>query len=414
MTDTRSRRAVFAAALGNTLEWFDLVVYAVFAAAIGRAFFPSADPAVSLLVSFGTFGVAFFMRPLGGIVLGSYADRKGRKAALIVTTTLMMIGTGLIALTPPYAEIGLLAPALVIAARLMQGFSAGGEFGAATTFLAEHAPDKKTFAASWQFASQGAAMILAALFGLALPLVMTPEDLDAWGWRLAFGFGLLIGPMTLYIRTQVDETRAFLSATAPTRPLSDAVGTQKSTMLLAAGTIIVATVSIYMFLYMPAYAPNQLGLTASDGAAASLAAAIAMLTVGPLAGFYADRFGRIRLALISAAATVLLPIPLYAWLITAASGAALIAVQAILAGVISIYLGVLPAILADLFPVRTRSTAMSLSYNIAVMIFGGFAPFIITWLIAETGWRAAPSYYVSTTALVAVAALTAAKKRGLS
>ncbi|MGE3333021.1 MAG: MFS transporter [Rhodospirillaceae bacterium] len=413
MTDTSARRAVFAATLGNTLEWFDLIVYAVFAAAIGRAFFPSTDPTVSLLVSFGTFGVAFLMRPLGGIVLGSYADRKGRKAALLITTTLMMSGTALIALTPAYSEIGVLAPALVITARLMQGFSAGGEFGASTTFLAEHAADQKTFATSWQFASQGAAMILGALFGLLLPLVMTPESLDAWGWRLAFAFGLLIGPVTLYIRARVEETDAFLSEKPPTRPLGDAVSTQAPAMLLAAGTIIVATVSIYMFLYMPAYAPSQLGLKASDGAAASLVAAVAMLTVGPLAGFHADRIGRLRLAMISAAATIFLPIPLYAWLITNASGPALIAVQGVLAVVISVYLGVLPAILADLFPVRTRTTAMSLSYNVAVMIFGGFAPFIITWLIAETGWRAAPSYYVSATAAVGVVALMAAKRRGL-
>jgi MHS family proline/betaine transporter-like MFS transporter len=417
MTAISARRAVLAAALGNTLEWFDLIVYAVFAAAIGRTFFPAADPAVSLLVSFGTFGVAFFMRPLGGIVLGSYADRRGRKAALIATTTLMMIGTGLIAVTPSYATIGVLAPALVIAGRLIQGFSAGGEFGAATTFLAEQTKEKKTFFTSWQFASQGLAMALGSLFGFLLPLAMSPADLDAWGWRLAFAFGLLIGPVTLYIRRRIAETDEFLGAvqteTVERRPLASAFKTQTTNMALAVAIIVVATVSIYMFLYMPAYAATHLGLTASAGAAASFAASIAMLTVGPLAGYFADRIGRVRLALASAGATAILPIPLYAWLITNASPLGLIAVQGTLAIVISVYLGVLPAILADLFPVRTRTTAISLSYNVAVMAFGGFAPFVITWLIASTGWRAAPSYYVGATAMVAVAALAALMRRGL-
>lgn len=407
------RNAVLAAALGNALEWFDLIIYAVFAAAIARVFFPTTDPAVSLLVAFGTFGVAFFMRPLGGIVLGSYADRKGRKAALLITTTLMMVGTALIAFTPSYATIGVAAPALVILARLLQGFSAGGEFGAATTFLAEQEPTRKTFYTSWQFASQGFAMALGSLFGIALPLVLNPADLDAWGWRAAFVFGLLIGPVTLYIRLHVSETAAFLSQAPVERPLSAALTDQKASMLLGIGMIVMATVSIYMFLYMPAYAPSQLGLRAADGAMASLAAAVTMFVVGPLAGIVADHKGRMGIAMATSALMIVLPIPLYAWLTSAPSALGLIAVQTLLGCVISAYLGVLPAMLSDLFPVRSRTTAMSLSYNMAVMVFGGFAPFIVTWLIAATGWKAAPSYYISATAVVAVAALAVARRKGL-
>lgn len=411
---TASRRnAVFAAALGNALEWFDLIIYAVFASSIARVFFPTTDPAVSLLVAFGTFGVAFFMRPLGGIVLGSYADRKGRKAALLITTTLMMLGTALIALTPSYADIGIIAPGLVILARLMQGFSAGGEFGAATTFLAEQDPTRKTFYTSWQFASQGLAMVLGSLFGIALPLMLSPADLDAWGWRAAFLFGLLIGPVTLYIRMRVNETAAFLSQPPVEKPLSAALSDQKSNMLLGIGMIVLATVSIYMFLYMPAYAPSQLGLRPADGAMASLAAAVTMFVVGPLAGYSADRVGRMGIALASAAGMIVLPIPLYAWLTGSPSASGLIVVQTIIGCVISAYLGVLPALLSDLFPVRSRTTAMSLSYNMAVMVFGGFAPFIVTGLIAATGWKAAPSYYISATAVAAVLALIAARRKGL-
>lgn len=411
-------RAVIAAALGNTLEWFDLIIYAVFAASIGRAFFPAADPAVSLLVAFGTFGVAFVMRPLGGIVLGSYADRAGRKAALVVTTAIMMVGTGIIAFTPSYAQIGVLAPALVILARLMQGFSAGGEFGTATTFLAEQTPDRTNFITSWQFASQGVAMALGSLFGLLLPSVMAPADLDRWGWRAAFVFGLLIGPLTLYIRSRIRETDAFLAQAPSLRPpsfnpVAAAVKDHKASMGLGVGMIVLATVSIYMFLYMPAYAATQLGLRGADGAAASLIASVAMFVVGPLAGHAADRISRSGIALASAAGMIVLPIPLYAWLTASPSPAVLFTVQGVLAIVISVYLGVLPALLSDLFPVRTRTTAMSLSYNLAVMIFGGFAPFIVTWLIGATGWRAAPSYYITVTAVVAVLAVTAARRKGL-
>lgn len=199
-------RTVVAASIGNALEWFDLVVYGFFAVVISKLFFPAGNDTVSLLLTLGTFGVSFFMRPLGAIVLGAYADRAGRKAALTLSILLMMVGTLIIAILPTYQSIGLAAPLILVVARLMQGFSAGGEFGSATAFLAEHVPGRRGYFASWQIASQGLTTLLAALFGMVLTGKLSPEQMASWGWRVPFFFGLLIGPVAWYIRTKLDET----------------------------------------------------------------------------------------------------------------------------------------------------------------------------------------------------------------
>ena len=200
----RACGAVVAASIGNALEWFDLVVYGFFAVTISKLFFPAGNDTVSLLLTLGTFGVSFFMRPLGAIVLGAYADRAGRKAALTLSILLMMGGTLIIAVLPTYETIGVAAPVILVAARLMQGFSAGGEFGSATAFLAEHVPGRRGFFASWQVASQ-LTTLLAAGFGTVLNAQLTAAQMASWGWRVPFFFGLLLGPVA-YIRTKVDET----------------------------------------------------------------------------------------------------------------------------------------------------------------------------------------------------------------
>src|SRR5450830_1843354 len=197
-------RAVISSSIGNALEWFDVLIYGAFAVVIAKLFFPTGNDSVSLLVTFATFGVSFFMRPLGAIVLGAYSDRVGRKAALTLSIALMMVGTALIAFMPSYATIGLWAPAGIVLARLIQGFSAGGEFGSSTAFLVEHAPHRRGFFSSWQVASQGLSLMLAAAFGAGLNGWLSPEQLYSWGWRLPFLFGLLIGPAGFYIRRHLD------------------------------------------------------------------------------------------------------------------------------------------------------------------------------------------------------------------
>lgn len=281
-------RAVVAASFGNALEWFDNIIYGFFALTIARQFFPTDDPNASLLIAFGTFGVSFFFRPLGGVVIGAYADRAGRKAALLVTMMLMLLGTAIIAFMPPYASIGITAPILVVIARIIQGFSAGGEFGSATAFLAEQTPSRRAFYSSWQFASQGLTTLLAALFGVMLDTLLSAQQLDSWGWRIPFFFGLLIGPVALFIRRHVDESPEFQSAAAIGNsrgdPLADAMRTQKLRILIAMGAVVLATVTVYILLYMPTYAVRQLGLSAGDGFRATLAAGTILFVLCPLVG----------------------------------------------------------------------------------------------------------------------------------
>src|SRR5579859_1059944 len=212
-------RIILAASIGNALEWFDLVVYGFFAVTIAKLFFPARTEAISLMLTLGTFGISYMIRPLGGLVLGSLADRAGRKVSLLLSIGLMMIGTLTIAVMPPYAVIGLWAPVGIMLSRLVQGFSAGGEFGASTAFLVEHAPERRGFMGSWQFASQGLSTLLASGFGALLTSQLTTAQLESWGWRIPFLFGLAIGPVGFYIRRYVDEGAEFNSEPKTRTPL---------------------------------------------------------------------------------------------------------------------------------------------------------------------------------------------------
>src|SRR3984893_17485448 len=197
-------RLIVATSIGNALEWYDIAIYGYFAVYISKAFFPNSDPTTSLLLTFGTFGLAFLVRPIGGVVLGAYADRHGRKASLMISIVLMTFGTLAIAVMPTYETIGILAPIAVLIARLVQGFSAGGEFGSSTAFLVEHAPHRRGFIASWQFASQGLGQVLSSAFGVGLTLSMAPGEMNSWGWRIPFLFGVLVGPVGIYIRNHLE------------------------------------------------------------------------------------------------------------------------------------------------------------------------------------------------------------------
>ncbi|HXW30390.1 MAG TPA: MFS transporter, partial [Xanthobacteraceae bacterium] len=274
-----SLRIVAAASIGNALEWFDLLVYGYFALTISRLFFPTDDQTVSLLLALGIFGVSYLVRPLGAIVLGAYADRTGRKASLMVSIVLMMIGTLVMVVIPTYASIGVLAPIAVLLARLIQGFSVGGEFGSSTSFLVEHGPDRKGFFASFQWAGQGFAAVLASLFGVGLTTALTADQLNAWGWRIPYIFGLLIGPVGFYIRRHVDETPEFLAAEATSTPVREVLGRQRDRVLLDIGVAVVSNSSNYLILYMPTYAVKQLSLPQSSGFIATLFGGL-ILTVG--------------------------------------------------------------------------------------------------------------------------------------
>src|SRR6476660_9574379 len=203
---------IAAAVIGNALEWYDFIVFGFFTVIISRLFFPADSQYASLLLTTATFGVGFFMRPVGGVVLGIYADRRGRKAALLMVIALMTAAIAMIGFAPTYAAIGIAAPLLLVLARLLQGFSAGGEFASATSFLIETAPaNRRGFYGSWQMVGQGLALLTGALLGALITRVLATEALDSWGWRVPFLFGLIIGPVGLYMRRRLDETAAFLA-----------------------------------------------------------------------------------------------------------------------------------------------------------------------------------------------------------
>src|SRR5229473_3936421 len=284
-------KLIVAVSIGNALEWYDISSYGYFAVYVSRAFFPNSDPSISLLLTFGTFGLAFLIRPIGGVVLGAYADRHGRKASLMISIVLMTIGTLLIAIMPTFETIGILAPIAVLAARLVQGFSAGGEFGSSTAFLVEHMPDRRGFIASWQFASQGLGQVLSSAFGLGLTSWMTAQEMDAWAWRIPFLFGILVGPVGIYIRNHLEDATAPPAAKQDS-PIREIFLRQKLRVMLGIGALAVSTAVNYLIVYMPTYVVKTFKLPASVGFIAAFAAAIAVIVLSPIAGAISDRVGR--------------------------------------------------------------------------------------------------------------------------
>ncbi len=406
----QARRAIISSSIGNALEWFDILIYGAFAVVIAKQFFPTGDDSVSLLLTFATFGVSFFMRPLGAVVLGAYADRSGRKSALMLSITLMTIGTAMIAFMPSYASIGLLAPAGIALGKMIQGFSAGGEFGSSTAFLVEHAPHRRGFFSSWQVASQGISLLLAAIFGAVLNNMLTPDQLASWGWRVPFFFGLLIAPAGIYIRRHLDEAPEFKESREKTdAPLRDTFSSQKLRLLIGSGSVIMATVSVYLSLYIPTYAVKQLGLPAWSSFAAMSVAGLIMFIGSPLVGALSDKIGRTPFMITSSALYIVLTYPMFVFLTNSPGFLQLLLLQTVIGVLMTMYFAAMPALLADIFPVATRGTGMSLAYNIAVTIFGGFAGLIITWLIDFTGNKLSVSYFVIFGAVLSLIASIAAR-----
>jgi MHS family proline/betaine transporter-like MFS transporter len=400
-----------AASLGNALEFYEILVYGYFAVVISKVFFPAADETVSLLVTLGSFGVSFLARPVGAIFLGSYGDRHGRKAALMLSILLMTLGTGLMTVMPSYDSVGVIAPLLVLCARLVQGFSVGGEFASSTAFLVEHRPDRAGFFGSWQWSSQGFAAVVATSLGVTLTTTMSAADLQAWGWRIPFAVGLLIGPLGWYIRSHLDETPAFVQSGSAQAPLQELFADQWERLVLTVGVVAASTSSQYILVYMPTYAIRELHLPSSVGFTAAVAAAALQAVVVPFVGIFVDRVGQSRVMMGSAALFVVTAWPVF---MVVEGGRSL---EMLMLGVCwisllkSFFSGALPSLMARIFPVRTRVSGMSLAYNIGVPMFGGFAPLAAQALIELTGSKLAPSYYLMATALVSLAALVALRRR---
>jgi len=404
---------VTAVAIGNALEWFDIVVYGFLAGTMAKLFFPSHDPEMSLLITLGTFGLTFLMRPLGSLFLGAYADRAGRKRAMTLAIVLMLTGTFILAVTPTYAMVGRTASIIVLSARLLQGFSAGGEFGSSTAFLAELDPRRSGFYSSWQPASQGLMSLMGSGFGVLLSVGMSQTQVMAWGWRLPFVFGLLVGPVAIYIRSKLHENRAFAALGARQLSQLKLFNQQKQRILIGVGLVILATVSSYSLLYIPIFATKRLGIAGGGGFTSTLIFGALELCLCPLFGLLSDRIGRLPIMAVAAGLTFLGAVPLFALLAAAPSLGLLVGVETVLGILTAAYFGPTTAAMAELFPASFRSTGLSLSYSLAAAIFGGFAPLIVAWLTNATNSNLAPSFYLTFASGVSLMAVLAAKRAGV-
>jgi MHS family proline/betaine transporter-like MFS transporter len=393
----RPRHVLLAVIVGNMLEWYDFAVYGFLTAVIARVMFPAGDPTASLLLSVGAFGVGFLTRPVGGLVFGALADRKGRKFALLLTFGLMGAATLAIGLIPPFATIGVAAPLLVVLARLLQGLAAGGAVGGATAMLTEHAPPGRAgYFASWQAASQAGALLLGALAAATVSAIVSPEQLNAWGWRVPFFASVVIVPLGLYIRRRIDDPEAFVRQDrAASSPLRLLWRTHSAAVARGFGITIIWTVSTYFFfVYVPLYAHTVLKLAMSTTLFTNSLALALMLGVAPVAGHLSDRLGRYSLMIAAALAILLLILPGFGFLLSHPHVAALATFQAVSAVLAALFIGPAPAAIAELFPIGVRSSGVGIAYNFSVTLFGGFAPLIATGLIASTGNPLSPTWYV--------------------
>ncbi len=404
-------RVIVAASLGNALEWFDFLVYGYFALTIAKVFFPGGNETASLLAALGTFGAAYLMRPIGAIVIGAYTDRAGRKAGLTLSILLMVVGTTMTAVTPGYATIGLAAPILILLARLTQGFSVGGEFGSAVTFLAEQTASRKGFVASWQWASTGITGALASGFGILLTSILSPEQLTEWGWRVPFLFGILVGPVGLYIRRRLDETPEYVEIEPTRTPVRDMLRAHPIEGLLAMGASAISNSSAYIILYIPTYAMKELHLPQVTGFIATLVGAVILGIASPFAGHLSDKLGRSGILKGTAWLFFFSTYPVFFLMVAFPSLATAIFAAGWLSLVKAGYSGVLPSQLSELFATRVRGIGISLSFAAAVTIFGGFTPFIATGLIAVTGNNLSPSFYIMFTAALSIIALVFVRRR---
>jgi MFS family permease len=400
-------RVVAATVAGNALEFYDFVTYAFFAVYIGNTFFPTSSVVGSLMLSVAVFGVGFVSRPLGGILIGAYADRAGRKPAMLLTIALITVGTLGLALTPSYASIGMAAPVIVVLCRLIQGLALGGEVGPSSAFLIEISPPGELgLYGSWQLASQGIASLVAGAIGMLLTSRMNPADLQAWGWRIPFAIGLLLIPIAIYLRQSMSETLEAgpdpVATTAPAR-LRDHCGMLTLAILVVVG----GTVSTYVGNYMTTYAITTLKLPPTIAMAATVVVGATTLVFALAGGWLSDRYGRKPVMLAPRLLSALLVVPAFTFMAKQPGAASLLGVTALLAALNAMSAAASLVTIPELLPRGIRALGMSIAYAVGVALFGGTTQFVITWLIAATGNPAAPAWYVAGTSVVCALAMAA-------
>lgn len=406
------RKSIFAVVLGNAVEFFDFGVYATFAVMIGHTFFPSDSAFVSLMLSVTAFGIGFIVRPLGAVLIGAYADRVGRKPAMLLTLVMMAVGTGSIAILPGYETIGIAAPILLVVTRMIQGLAWGGEAGPATTYILEAAPPhKRGTYACWQVVAQGVAAMAAGLVGYTLTKVMSPEDLNSWGWRVPFVFGLLVLPIGIYIRRNLAETFHGQGETTSTGDLvREVCGKHRRALVLGLLILSGSTITQYFLNYMTTFALTELKLPTSISMLSTLVAGAAMAVCAVAGGMLCDRFGRRVILMTPRVVLLLILFPALQLMTEHPSPSTFLLTLAVLSGLHGMSGAALIVLLVESFPKSVRSTGFSIVYAFGVAAFGGTAQIIITWLIGTTGDPMSPVWYLLIANLVCLTAAWFAKE----
>jgi metabolite-proton symporter len=395
-------------ASGNFLEMYDLMVYAYYASYIANAIFPSSNHFASLMLTLGTFGAGYLMRPLGAIILGAYIDQHGRRAGLILALLLMAVGTLTIACTPGYRTIGIIAPIIVVLGRLLQGFSAGVELGGVSVYLAEIAtPGHKGFYCAWQSASQQLAVMTAAFLGVTLSLILPPETMSVWGWRIPFLIGCLMIPLLFWLRRSLAETKAFEARKS--RPTMSAIFASLASnwKIIVVGMLLstMTTVCFYLITaYTPTFGREVLRLTNRQSLVVTLCVGLSNFIWLPIGGAISDKIGRRPLLVLFTVATLLTAYPAMSWLVSSPTTARLLLVELWYSCIFGCYNGAMIPLLVEIMPMDVRTSGFSLAFSLATAIFGGFTPAISTYLIHITGNQAIPAAWLSAAALCGLVA----------
>lgn len=395
-------RQVFAVVVGNGLEYYDFVTYAFFAAQIGRTFFPSNTPGTSLLASLATFGVGFLTRPLGALVIGRLGDRVGRKPAMLLSFVLIGVGVLGLPLIPSYASIGMLAPLLAIAFRLLQGFALGGEVGPSTAFLMEAAPPlRRGLYVSLQATSADAAVCIAGLVGVGLASLLDTTALDAWGWRVALLLGAAIIPVGFVLRRTLSETLQPPSHLGP----EPAPGGYARVVVLGLILLGAATTTNYLLEYMTTYASVTLGMSAKIAFGATAVIGLSGVICDPLGGWLSDRFGRKPIMIVPWLFLAICVFPSFWMLERLRSGAALYVACAMLGSISTLSSATIIVAITESLPHRVRSGGIAVIYALAISVFGGSTQFFVAWLIRATGNPIAPAWYMFCGVVIGLVAL---------
>jgi MFS family permease len=401
-------KAIVRVASCNFLEAYDFIVYGYYAGYIADTYFPQTSEFARLMSALVTYGAGFLMRPLGAILLGAYMDRHGRKKGLILTLGLMAIGTLTIAATPSYAQIGLLAPVIIVAGRLLQGLSAGAEFGGVAIYLSEiSTPGRHGFYCSWQAVSQQVAVVCASLFGVALAAVASPAEMTAWGWRVPLLAGVAAVPVLFWLRRSLPETEAFIRSrhVKSLNEVMRSLAANWRVIAIGMALTVMTTTSFYLITaYTPTFGRQALQMPPEDALLVTLFVGISNVLWLPVGGILTDRVGARPLMLFVTAAALLTAYPAMLWLVAAPSFMKLLAVLLLFSVYFGLYNGALIPLLAEIMPKDVRTTAFSLAFVTATAIFGGFTPAVCTYLVEWTGNRAAPGLWLSLAAIISFAA----------